>query len=1107
MIKISINTTYYRGGVYVQKVILGLDMGVASVGWSLLDKDTGEILGLGSRLFNSATASENEDRRNFRGTRRLNRRKRHRRERVKNLLEKENIAITDMYIDENPYAIRVKGLTHQLSTSELYAALYHLVKHRGISYLDDVAEEEDIKIESLKINAKELKKKHPCEIQLERFNTYGKVRGIIEVGNQQTLVNIFPTSAYQKEAEALLDKQADYYPQITQEFIGSYIKILVDKRSYFIGPGNHKSRTDYGVYRTNGETWDNLFEILIGKCSIYPEELRAAKASYTAQEFNILNDLNNITIRTLEEGKLSKEQKEKIITVVKQSNVTNMMNIIAKVVGCKKDDIDGYRVNKKGKPEFHSFEIYRKVKKALLAEDITEELSQKEFDELAHILTINTETLEIERKIHLELPHISQKIISVLIELNKKNTFSSWHSLSIKAMKQMIPELYETSKNQMQIVTAWGIQKPKYTKYKDMKYIPEDSVLEDIYNPIATRSIRQTIKVINALLKEHQDKQFDSIVIEMPRDFISSKDEKSAIEKIQKENEKQKKDAILRAKLEYNFDDNAFNNHKKLALKLRLWYQQNQRCIYSGKVIKVIDLVNNPNLFDIDHIIPVSISLDDSLSNKVLCYAEENRIKGQRTPYRYLKSKKSDWIFEQYKSYVLELFNDGKGKINKTKMDFLLMEEDINKWEVRRGFVARNLVDTRYASKVLLNTLQDFFVAHNRETKVKVVRGKFISQLRNGWRIHKNRDESYSHHAIDATLIAVSANLKVWKQDTELDIHRESGTIFNRMTGEVVPLNKISTEEYEVLSKKEPYHNFKKQITDIIDGNSKVKVKYSHMVSKKVNRKISDATIYSTREIKGKDIVVAKISNIYDDASYQQFKKRYDKDKTQFLMYQHDPKTFKILESIIETYKDVKNPFAEYKEEHGHIKKYSKKGNGAIIKNLKYFDKVLGQHIDISTKNKIAPPKTKKVVLLSVTPYRADVFKCVETGQYTIVGIKYGMFTFSKGGYELKQDKYKAYIEEQGVTNHHTFCFSLYRGDIIEFGEDKNSLQQFRFWSRNESGKNRLEVKPIDIPNYEKRALGLKTITKNIRVFNKYNTSVLGEMYQTMYEMDPRTLK
>ena len=55
-------------------------------------------------------------------------------------------------------------------------------------------------------------------------------------------------------------------------------------------------------------------------------------------------------------------------------------------------------------------------------------------------------------------------------------------------------------------------------------------------------------------------------------------------------------------------------------------------------------------------------------------------------------------------------------------------------------------------------------------------------------------------------------------------------------------------------------------------------------------------------------------------------------------MYRHDPQTFeKVIEPILENYpnkqinekgKEVPcNPFLKYKEEHGYIRKYSKKGN------------------------------------------------------------------------------------------------------------------------------------------------------------------------------------
>lgn len=141
------------------------------------------------------------------------------------------------------------------------------------------------------------------------------------------MINVFPTSAYRSEALRILQTQQEFNPQITDEFVNRYLEILTGKRKYYHGPGNEKSRTDYGRYRTNGETLDNIFGILIGKCTFYPEEFRAAKASYTAQEFNLLNDLNNLTVPT-ETKKLSKEQKNQIINYVKMKRQWGQRNFL-----------------------------------------------------------------------------------------------------------------------------------------------------------------------------------------------------------------------------------------------------------------------------------------------------------------------------------------------------------------------------------------------------------------------------------------------------------------------------------------------------------------------------------------------------------------------------------------------------------------------------------------------------------------------------------------------------------------------------------------------------------------------------------------------------------
>lgn len=146
------------------------------------------------------------------------------------------------------------------------------------------------------------------------------------------------------------------------------MKIFDRKREYYVGPGNDNSRTDYGIYTTKlnddgtYKTDKNLFEKLIGKCSVYNEELRAAAASYTAQEFNVLNDLNNLIVNG---RKLEEDEKRKIVDTLKTSDSINMRKIIKKIIGEDIETLEGARIDKDEKEIFHCFEIYNKLRKEL----------------------------------------------------------------------------------------------------------------------------------------------------------------------------------------------------------------------------------------------------------------------------------------------------------------------------------------------------------------------------------------------------------------------------------------------------------------------------------------------------------------------------------------------------------------------------------------------------------------------------------------------------------------------------------------------------------------------------------------------------------------------
>lgn len=219
-------------------------------------------------------------------------------------LLKELDIMSDSYQPlSNVYQLRCKGLTEKLTNDELTAAILHITKHRG-SCIDTVQEDaskanDELSLKAtLQKNEQLLKQgKYICEIQLERLNEKNNVRGH---------ENNFNTKDYEKELREILKHQDLDYDTV-QKIVG----IITRRRAYYDGPGSVKSPTPYGQwYIENGELKHvDMIEKMRGKCSVFPDELRAPKMSLTADLFNFLNDLNNLTIS---EEKLEVDQKTEI---------------------------------------------------------------------------------------------------------------------------------------------------------------------------------------------------------------------------------------------------------------------------------------------------------------------------------------------------------------------------------------------------------------------------------------------------------------------------------------------------------------------------------------------------------------------------------------------------------------------------------------------------------------------------------------------------------------------------------------------------------------------------------------------------------------------------
>ena len=125
------------------KYVIGLDIGIASVGWSVINLERNKIEDLGVRIFPAPEhprdgSSLAKKRREAGGARKRIQRKRTRLLAIRQLFQEHGVlslqkmdALFQSPLDKNPYEIRVDALSRRLSETEWFQALYHIAKHRG----------------------------------------------------------------------------------------------------------------------------------------------------------------------------------------------------------------------------------------------------------------------------------------------------------------------------------------------------------------------------------------------------------------------------------------------------------------------------------------------------------------------------------------------------------------------------------------------------------------------------------------------------------------------------------------------------------------------------------------------------------------------------------------------------------------------------------------------------------------------------------------------------------------------------------------------------------------------------------------------------------------
>lgn len=1107
------------------KVNIGLDIGVASVGWSILDEHN-NILKLGVRLFDDVANEkdgklDNVQRRECRTQRRRIRRVRTRKQAYLNYLVSQNwfnsydeavefITNFDLikFGYNNPIELRVHALNNKISKDELIFLLFHYLHHRGYLY---ITESDADKLKENNENKKEFPSLKIYEFY--KNNKYYK----------NSIVSDNSAYDFANEIRQILNVQV-----IDENFTNYYInELFLKHRDYSQGPGSQKSPTPYGMWywddkeqKVMKREGDSLWESLVGKCSYYPDEKRGLAKSPMAEVFNLLNDISNIYFFNDSNQKLTNDERNKIFSQYNNSLLkTKSFNLtpkeLLKIMKFKhpnmdESDIWGYRVdgdNKKIITELKNYcQIIRWAKNYLS--------SNREID------LFNLETLNFANNIFIELSKAQdlKKRLEILKNIKSKflneNKFinidfdgsndldiklikdlkglTATHSLSYKAMEEFINFSLSNGSENLNWMRYSNQNKDFNDRNQKLvsKYLKKIDK-EEVISPTTRRAFNQTINVLNKILKLHSNKyEIENITIEVARDKNTCEEAK-AIRQSQTKNRKEVEE-VLKKYWDKKFDD----LNASQILRIKLWNRQRQFDIYDSKLgenesrISFDDVISGLGL-DIDHIIPYSISQDDSLNNKVLTKRGNNQVdKKQQTPYQ-LYSQLGKW--EDYKNRIEKFFSD-KLKENWIK-NLLYIGDPLTDID---SFIGRNLSDTRYASRLVLNILQDFFNINKNygNTKIKVIRGGITNFARYNLftndagksLIPKNRD-IYCHHAIDASIVSYlgsNHNMKLLlnhaqqeynnlkkKNNFEID---EDKRLINKETGEIIDNWYSKNQESRLFGEQLKQYNttYNKEEDCLIPGSKSNDVKFSRMYINKNNVQLSNETIYSFRfkkdengnqlddgviidYIKVLDLKSSDLENYFVDEKIQ---KNNFKDLKKLLCFNKNLKLYNTLKQIFNRYykeDDNTNPFMKYMNEECHIEKprWIQVGNLRINKlRLIGAEKNINSIIVLKKHNEKSIHDKLQFLYLRI--YKD------EKGKYKLIGINQKVLSYNSKNKNLKIDKTKLenILKINKILSNSKYI-DIKRGTIFI-----RNLDNKLFWSPGGSPTNNvIELKCLDTKN------------------------------------------
>ena len=730
--------------------VLGLDLGVGSIGWCLITLDKDEkpqsILGMGSRIVPLSTddateftqgkaITKNKMRTVARTIRKGMDRYQLRREALKKVL-REHGMLPDESLIKLPllelWELRARAATprKQLSLTELGRVLLHINQKRGYKHAkaDEAAEAE------AEGKAKKEKEGYVAQVKgryqalKEKGQTIGQHFAEELRANQQTASRgvyytyrikeqVYPREAYLEEYDHIMAVQQEFYPEILTDEL---IRRIRDRIIFYQRPLKsckqlvsfcefEKKERVVQVKRINKDGVEELVErtITIGSKV-------APKSSPIFQVCKVWESIQNIRLYYPDgtERKLEQEEKQKLFDYL-QKNDKLSLTALRKVLKIKpKDKLWCDKLLDKGIAGNTTTAILRKALKGyeqyedLLRFDLTirdghradedgvirsivdESYQNEPLYKLWHILYSIEDRKEMRRALVGQLGIKEEDLDDGLMDALYKIDFvkQGYGNKSAKFICKLLPHLQEGKMYSEAAETA-GV---RHSDSMTAQERDERSLLEEIpllqknalRQPVVEKILNQMINLVNALKREHGE--IDEVRVELARELKMSREEREETTRSNNAREKENEKTAERIKGEHGLTPT-----KSRIQKYRLWQESGECCIYCGKHFGIKQFLEGEEI-EVEHIIPRSILLDDSMSNKVCACRSCNQEKGNRFAMEYIQSK--GWE-QDYIKRVDSLFQAKNISYSK-RQRLLMLPKDLPE-----DFIERHLRLSQYISR------------------------------------------------------------------------------------------------------------------------------------------------------------------------------------------------------------------------------------------------------------------------------------------------------------------------------------------------------------------------------------------------------------------------